>query len=92
MAKKHTGLIMNFSSVWQKHLILGVRFFLEIVFTISDVNLWIMTFLNLILFCSILLSHVETAMQMEQDVGIILSTLTVSEDIALSQTLISDHN
>lgn len=35
---------------------------------------------------------VETALQMEQDVGITLSTLTSSADTALSWILILDHN
>jgi len=67
-------------------------FFLEKVFTVSDVNLWIRTCLNLKGLCDILLLHVKIALQMEQDGGIMVSTLTVSADIALSEIFISDHN
>lgn len=35
---------------------------------------------------------VETALQTEQDVGIMLSTFTLSADTALSWILILDHN
>lgn len=92
----HAELLVTFSRMWQKQLILYVfelpsklfgskDFFLETVFTISDINLWIRICLNLKVFCDILLLDVETALQMEQDVGIMVSTLTVSADIALSE-------
>lgn len=92
----HAELLVTFSRMWQKQLILYVfelpsklfgskDFFLETVFTISDINLWIRICLNLKVFCDILLLDVETALQMEQDVGIMVSTLTVSADIALSK-------
>lgn len=92
----HAELLVTFSHMWQKQLILYVfelpsklfgskDFFLETVFTISDINLWIRICLNLKVFCDILLLDVETALQMEQDVGIMVSTLTVSADIALSE-------
>lgn len=92
----HTELMVTFSRTWQKQLILYMfeipsklfgskDFFLKIVFTISDINLWIRICLNLKVFCDILLLHVETALQVEQDVGIMVSTPTVSADIALSE-------
>lgn len=45
-----------------------------------------MTCLNLKVLWYLLL-HVKTALQMEQDVGITVSTLTVSADVALSEII-----
>lgn len=94
--------MVTFSPMWQKQLILymfelpsqlfeSTDSFLEIVFTISGINLWIRTRLNLKVFCDILLLHVETALQMEQGVGIMVSTLTVSAETALSEILVSNQ-
>lgn len=102
MSQVHTELTVTFSPMWQKQLILymfelpsqlfeSTDSFLEIVFTISDANLWIMTCLTLKVFCDILLLHVKTALQIEQGFGIMVSTLTVSADIALSEILVSDQ-